>query len=172
LNYNDDIVLSSSNGNAVNSNNCSGSDMGIYLLLSSSHNELFQNQVWNNQGYGVYVLSGSSNRIWNNTIMGNNGATGTFNTSHVQAYDGGTLNSWNSTDGYGNWWSDWQSPDNAAPYGIVDHPYNISGSAGAKDNYPLTTPTVPIPEFGMMPLVLIAFLAMTVLAGEIRLKKP
>jgi len=82
----------------------------------------------------------------------------------------GTHNWWNSTDGYGNWWSDWQSPDNATPYGIVDLPYNISGSAGAKDSYPLTTPQAPIPEFGMMPFVVIVFLAVIVLTEETRRK--
>ncbi|MCX8173788.1 MAG: fibronectin type III domain-containing protein [Thermoplasmata archaeon] len=46
----------------------------------------------------------------------------------------------------GNYWSDWQEPDNNYD-GIVDLPYEIAGDAGAKDYSPLTyipaAPTVP-----------------------------
>jgi len=72
--------------------------------------------------------------------MDNNGASSTYDPSHIQASDDGTANWWNSTEGYGNYWSDWTAPDVNPPYGIVDEPYNISGSAGAKDFYPLTWP--------------------------------
>jgi len=75
-----------------------------------------------------------NNRIWNNTFIGNNGAASIYDSSHVQAYDSGMSNWWNSTDGYGNYWSDWQSPS---------LPYDISGTAGAKDCYPLATPPSP-----------------------------
>ena len=144
----DGICLSSSSNNTLINNTCSSNyHDGIGLALSSDNNEVSRDLVCNNAGYGVYISSGSNNRIWNNTIIGNNGATDTYNASHVQARNDGTYNWWNSTDGYGNWWNDWQSPDNVPPYGIVDLPYNISGSAGAKDNYPLTTPPAPKPEY-------------------------
>ena len=119
----------------------------------------------------IYDAS-SSNIVFNNTFIGNNGAGSTYNSSHVQAYDDGTNNWWNSTDGYGNWWSDWTKPDYVPPYGIVDLPYNISGSAGAKDYYPLTTtPTQPIPEFGVMPFVVV-LMAAIVFTTEGRRRKP
>jgi hypothetical protein len=95
----------------------------------------------NNTGYGVYIWSGSNNnRIWNNTFIGNNGAGSAYNSTHTQSYDDGTSNRWNSSGslhGYGNWWSDWQTQDIVPPFGIADSPYDISGSAGAKDYYPL-----------------------------------
>ncbi len=166
------IWLDASNNNILVSNDFSLNDAdGMTLALSSHGNGISHNLVGNNTGYGVSVESGSGNRIWNNTFIGNNGATGTYDPSHVQASDAGTYNSWNGTDGHGNWWNDWQSPDNVPPFGIVDLPYNISGSANAQDNYPLTTPPAPIPEFGMMPIVVMVLMAVIVLAGETRQKK-
>ncbi len=168
------MYLGQSSQNTVINNNCSSNVYdGIYLDSSSSHNGISRNLLSNNARYGVDISSvdDDHNLIRNNTFFGNNGATGTYSASHVQAYDDGTDNWWNSTDGYGNWWNDWQSPDNVPPYGIVDLPYNISGSASAKDNYPLTTPPSPIPEFGMLPIAAIALMAVIVLAGETRQKK-
>ena len=121
--------------------------------------------------YGVNISSGSNNVIWNNTFINNNGAGSTYDSSHIQACDDGTNNWWNSTDNYGNYWSDWTTPDVAPADGIVDVPYDIAGSAGAKDYYPLTTtPTEPIPEFGMMPFVVLVLLIVVVLAGKARRK--
>ena len=95
----------------------------------------------------IYDAS-SSNIVFNNTFIGNNGAGSTYNSSHVQACDDGTNNWWNSTDGYGNYWSDWTSPD-VDMNGIVDVPYVLDGGSGAKDYYPLTTtPTQPIQSSG------------------------
>jgi parallel beta-helix repeat protein len=162
-----------STGNTLSNNNCSNNSIGIYLVLASSGNTLNNNNCSSNKGYGICLVSPiNSNIIWNNTLIHNNGATDTYDANHVQAYDDGTYNWWNSTDGYGNWWSDWQSPDNVLPYGIVDLPYNISGSAGAKDYYPLTTtPTEPIPEFGLMPLTMMVFVMAIVLTIGVRRRK-
>jgi parallel beta-helix repeat protein len=170
-----------SSNNTLVSNNCSENSIyGIYLAYSRD-NILTNNTCSYNLGYGLYVTNGDSsipnyisrnNTIWNNTLIHNNGATDTYDANHIQAYDDGTNNSWNSADGYGNWWSDWQSPDNVPPYGIVDLPYNISGNAGAKDHYPLTTPQAPIPEFGAMPLIVIAFVVAVVLTMGARPRKP
>jgi len=139
------IIIEQSSRNSLRDNNCSsdGAD-GIYLGLLSSNNEVSHNLVRNNAGYGVIIdystdYPGSNNRIWNNTFIGDNGATGTYDSSRAQAFDGGAHNWWNSTEGYGNYWSDWTTPDAVPPWGVVDHPYDISGSAGAKDYYPLTT---------------------------------
>jgi parallel beta-helix repeat protein len=156
------IYLGASSNNTLSGNNCSDDYVGIDLEGPCNDNEISRNLVCDNTGYGVEVLSGSNNRIWNNTIIGNNGATGAYDASHVQAFDGGTHNWWNSTNGYGNWWSDWQSPDIAPPYGIVDLPYVISGRLDvrerdwSRDYYPLTT-TPQESHTSMMLLVVIAF---------------
>jgi parallel beta-helix repeat protein len=146
---------------------------GIYLY-DSSGNTIVKNSISGNIGYGLhltgYLLFSNSNRIWSNSFMYNNGAGDTFDPAHVQAYDDGSDNWWNSTDGYGNWWSDWRAPDDNWD-GIVDNPYNISGSAGAKDYYPQTVPGTPIPEFGMMPLIMMVFVMAIVLTIGARRRK-
>jgi len=187
------IGLHDSSGNTLSNNNCSNNGYGIYIYSSSNNtlrdntcsnnwcgmyldssdgNGIIWNEINNNTNYGLTISSDSNdNRISNNAFAGNNGATDTYDVSHVQAYDDGLGNLWNSTDGYGNYWSDWTGPD-ADMNGVVDLPYNISGSAGAEDNYPLTTVQTPIPEFGMMPLVVIGLMAVILVAGEVGRKKP
>jgi len=140
-NYNGIRLVSSAHNN-LNGNNCSNNQNGILLYSASNDNSLIGNLVSNNSldnntNYGVMIQDGSKNRIWNNSLINNNGANDTYNASHVQAYDDDASNWWNSS-GYGNYWFDWRVPDSVAPFGIVDKPYNISGSAGAKDYFPLT----------------------------------
>ena len=111
-----------------------------------------------------------SNIIFNNTFVDNNGAGSIYDLNHIQAIDDGTNNWWNSsTYEHGNYWSDWTTPDNFPPWGIVDVPYNISGSAGAKDYYPQTTaPIIPEPSI----LVLAGIMMMIFLMIGRTRKKP
>jgi parallel beta-helix repeat protein len=142
----------------LDSNNCSSNSRWGIQVGYSSGTVMLRNQLCYNLQYGMCIWSGSSfNFAFNNTFIGNNGAGSAYDPSHVQAIDDGPNNWWNSTDGYGNHWSDWTTPDVAPPDGIVDIPYDIGGSAGAKDYYPQTTPQAPIPEFGTIPLVVIGF---------------
>jgi parallel beta-helix repeat protein len=164
------ILLGASNGNSLINNTCiSNNRVGIEILGSSEAmcigNSIAFNLIRNNSGRGIEIGGLSNdNRIWNNTFADNNGATDTYDAAHIQAIDDGLGNWWNSTDGYGNYWSDWTTPDAIPPWGVVDHPYLLDGSAGAEDYYPLTTtPSEPIPEFGMMPFVVMVLLATTVL---------
>jgi len=106
--------------------------------------------------------------IWNNIFYHNNGTGDTYDPLLVQAYDDGTNNWWNSTEGYGNFWSDWTTPDNDFN-GIVDIPYNISGSSGAKDYYPQTiAPIIPEPSI----LILAGIMMMLFLIIGRTRKKP
>ena len=134
-------LVSSSYYNTLNNNTCnSNSISGIILLSFSNSNIISWNQACNNINYGVNIQSGSNNRIWNNTLINNNGAGSVYNPSNIQAYDAGTNNRWNSSGtlhGYGNWWSDLTAPDMNLD-GIVDWSYNLTGSAGAKDYCPRT----------------------------------
>jgi len=187
------IFVTSSDGNSLTNNDCSGNYCGISLEDSgnntvtdnncslnrgdgikfggSNTNTILSNWIEDNTGFGIAIWSCIDNRIWNNTFIGNNGAGGTYDPSHIQARDDCSGNWWNNTNGYGNYWSDWTTPDVAPPDGIVDVPYDIAGSAGAKDYYPLTTPQAPIPEFGMMPFVVMVFLAAALLTREARRRK-
>jgi len=146
------IKVTTFSSNNVLSNNTFSSNVqfGIYLSGWSSNNTISWNQVCNNTFQGVYLYSGSNNRVWNNTFYHNNGSGDTYNQAMNQALDSGGINWWNSTNGYGNYWADWTTPDDVYRFGIVDLPYNITGTRHAKDYYPLTSPKVsapPIPEF-------------------------
>ena len=191
------IELYVSSSNTLIDNNCSNGNCGILLETSSNGNSLINNTCISNSRYGIFIVGPScignsiaanlirdnseygiciiwlstNNRIWNNTFTYNNGATDTYDAAHIQAIDDGLGNWWNSTDGYGNYWSDWTTPDVAPPDGIVDVPYDVAGGVGAKDYYPLTTPQAPIPEFGMMPIVVTILLAAIFLITGARRRK-
>jgi len=161
----DGITIYSS-GNRVDNNSCSDNVRGIffgcrgsfltYIEVTSYDNIVCNNLLSNNSQYGIEIIHASNNVIWNNTFIGNNHVTGSYSSSYPQAYDDGTDNRWNSSEGYGNYWSDWTGPDNSAPFGIVDSPYELAGSTGAKDYSPLTAPHVSITYGapGLPPLIL------------------
>jgi parallel beta-helix repeat protein len=167
------LIWWDSSNNTLARNNCSENSVNGIRLVSSTNNMLTDNSCSNNLEYGIHVQAtdwmsnyvSTNNTIWNNTLIGNNGATSIYDPSHVQACDEGTGNWWNSSGGYGNYWSDWTTPD-ADWNGIVDLPYNISGDAGAKDYYPLTTSEAPIPEFSssVFPVIIIVSV-MTIVIG-------
>jgi len=156
-NYYGMFLSTSSNDNTLINNTCSENGYEGIALNGSSSNEIIWNQICNNTRYGIGVWGSSNNEIWNNTFIDNNGAGSIYDPSHIQAYDDVTGNWWNSTDGYGNYWSDWTTPDNVPPWGIVDNTYNISGGAGAKDYYPQTTaPIISEPLIFILAGIMIA----------------
>ncbi|MEM4262427.1 MAG: NosD domain-containing protein [Thermoplasmata archaeon] len=160
------LVLDGASNNTLTNNACSDNLLGIYLEDSSSFNTIAHNSICNNTLHGIYSSSSNRNTFFNNNFWYNNGATDTYASDHAQAYDSGTGNRWNSTDGYGNFWCDWTTPDDDIN-GIVDRPYNISGSAGAKDWYPLTSFPY-IPEFASAGAFALTTVLVAVLAIAIR----
>ncbi|AGB05273.1 parallel beta-helix repeat (two copies) [Aciduliprofundum sp. MAR08-339] len=148
-NNDDGIYLVDSSNNVLTNNIIYKNGNGIYLDSSSSIT-ITNNGIRSNYGYGVYIDSGSNNRIYSNTFAYNNGSNSTYNYSHIQACDDGSSNYWD-TSKYGNYWLDWAENNDTNDEnhdGIVDWPYRIDGSAGAKDYYPLKNRTVimvPLP---------------------------
>ena len=140
FNHGNGINIANCTSIVVRGNNASSNGRNGVNLTSCEYVTIDWNQLYDNSQYGVRIDSGSSsNIVSNNTFIRNNGAGSTYDSNHVQASDDGTANWWNSADGSGNYWSDWTTPD-ANHDGIVDPPYNISGSAGSKDYYPLIAP--------------------------------
>jgi parallel beta-helix repeat protein len=130
-------LWSSCNNNTLSRNNCSwNTNDGVFIEESSDGNELFFNQLVGNTQYGVEIRTSLDNLVWNNTLLGNNGAGTVYSPAHVQARNTVTANFWNTTGGIGNYWSDWQGRDFNSD-GIQDAPYNTSGNANAQDFYPL-----------------------------------
>ncbi len=119
--------------------------MGMDIDNDSNYNEVFLNGFWNQSGYAVRAERQSTgNVIHNNTFYGNNGASATYNEYHVQCYDDCEGNIW-SMNGYGNFWSDWTSPDDDAD-GIVDYPYALDPVGYSYDEFPLVAPTSVVPD--------------------------
>jgi parallel beta-helix repeat protein len=113
--------------------NCTGSS-GLFLL-DSAYETITNNAFVDNSQYGIRALwNDYTSLIVNNSFIRNCG-TGEVWTGQSQAYDDSGLIDW-SQGSYGNYWFDWQSPDDDGD-GIVDLPYIISGGAGAYDPYPL-----------------------------------
>jgi len=146
------ITLSSARNNVIFNNTFSDSQRdGIALesfvidpIYTSSNNTIFNNTMSDNTMFGVNISALSfDNVVWNNTISNNTGSSSTYSPSNAQAHDDGGRNSWNSSSGYGNWWSDLTAPDNVAPFDIIDWPYNLTGSAGAKDYCPRVDSEAP-----------------------------
>ena len=125
-------------GNIVRDN----SGYGIYVF--GNNNELYNNTIEENDDYGIILYNSTGNEIYWNDLTNNNGgvqgsdnrATNTWNTptSVDYCYNGGTY-----TNFTGNYWDDWTTPDSTGD-GIVDTPYALDGGAGAEDSYPLVVP--------------------------------
>jgi parallel beta-helix repeat protein len=155
--------------NNLSGNDCdNSSSIGIFLEMSSS-NAISYNDIADNSGYGVALdSSSSSNTIWNNTFLDNNGGG-------IQALDDCIGNSWNVPGfphGYGNYWDDLTSPDSDFD-GIVDWSYNLTGAAGAKDWYPLTTKSIPpwIPEFSEVIVPIVGLMLIALIFDRARKKQ-
>jgi len=174
-NHNDEsgTILDHSSSNLISNNTCSNNGYyGIWMYSSSNDNNIIiNNLISNNTNYGIYIYSGCShNRIYNNSFYYNDGSENTFNSLHIQAYDGGSNNYWNSSTGIGNYWHDWANNNNTNDQngdGIVDWPYPIAGSAGAKDYYPLKNPTI-VPEFSLFDLILILLVSLAIFYLRVR----
>lgn len=136
--------------NTIENNIFSNNQYGLYLSLLST-SELKGNICSYNTNIGIYLESSIMNKITlnrveyngknivletrssNNTLFQNN-----FYSTHDENYvfDGGKNNKWNNSI-YGNYWSNWNNPDYNED-GIVDHPYQIIGSANSTDYFPLS----------------------------------
>ncbi|MGA1872533.1 MAG: LamG-like jellyroll fold domain-containing protein [Thermoplasmatota archaeon] len=123
------ILIDRSTDNTFVSNSIEDFE-GHGVLLSESSENLFRENLARNNRYKALAIGKQSsvNSITLNDIVGNNGGSD-------QALDDGPSNMWD-VDGMGNFWSDWTMPDSDIDL-VVDHPYSISGEAGAKDRYPL-----------------------------------
>jgi parallel beta-helix repeat protein len=171
LGNNDGISMMDSDSNDILNNTVdSSTNYGIVLSWDyNNDNEIAGNHVQDSTDYGIIIVWGSGNRVWNNTLIDNNGAGAVYDVLHLQGYDGDSGNFWNTSGtphGYGNNWSDLQAPDSDWD-GIVDWSYNITGN---KDFYPLTTPGTPIPEPAV--LILIGLMATVFfVSNHIRKKK-
>lgn len=110
-------------------------NIGI-ILNGTSYSVITDNVIAQNFWMGAHISTDSSspiilpgyNRFCYNNFADNAGMG-------TQAYDSQERNIWNASD-RGNYWSDWTGPDTDHD-GIVDYPYPLAGSVGAKDYKPI-----------------------------------
>jgi len=108
-------------------------------------------KITGNTGYGIELLGSSNTNIFSNNLIGNNGATSVYDTTHIQAYDDSAdANFWNAEyPTGGNYWSDYDGTDDSSGAdqnipgsdGIGDTPYPLHPLlVDNEDNYPLMNP--------------------------------
>ena len=137
---------------------------GIYLGSSTS-NTIIRNVVYEND-YGIWMEFGSNNNTISENSINDNSLTGIFINISIGTYiylncfsntlnanDDGSANHWdNGTKG--NYWTDYTGSD-ADNNGIGDVSYNINGSAGSQDNFPLMECPISVQDGEGFPLELI-----------------
>lgn len=134
------VVLTNSTHCELSRNLISESEeYGIYLLMTSSYNLIFWNNIKNNsQAISIDFVDSRNNTFYQNNFIQNNIQTSGF---------GVPANTWNNTyPAGGNYWSDYTDTDvksgpdqnEAGSDGIGDESYGLY--LGAEDHYPLMGP--------------------------------
>ncbi len=135
----------------IENNILQNDDYGIEIRMSSN-SFIINNTVSDNTWFGIYLDDSEAVHVYYNTF-----------TNNTEYRDNSALNFWHN--GYpsgGNYWSDYNGTDLfsgpgqnlSGPDGIGDTPYtNIQGGTGARDNYPLMSPWTPsTPEEFSIPI--------------------
>ncbi len=130
-------IFEQSTGNQILENNVTSNDFGIGLEFGNKYNNLTMNRLTSN-GYGIYIVNGSRNIVYNNYLQNSYNAFDDWN------YTKGSIpNAWNITKTLGtnilggpflggNFYSDYASTVHCSPCdpdgdGMGDTPYPILG---------------------------------------------
>jgi len=140
-------VYKGSDDNIISRNTVDKCNVGIRLYDCKS-NTIKENIIIHCLNVGILADQGSTNNlIFNNALLYNHKSGDTYNSSEevdisIQATDEVGKNHWNTTDGTGNYWRDWTTPDHDNN-GIVEKPYKLHGS-DTYDYFPLSQPPMPV----------------------------
>jgi len=121
---------------------------GLFIVLSDNC-EIIDNIIENNENNGIDAYASHDNLYIRNVIRNNLKIGISFDFTQysnllyencfientINAQDNGTDNQWDNGI-TGNYWDDYSGSDGDGN-GIGDVPYNITGSAGSQDNFPL-----------------------------------
>ncbi len=128
---------------------------GIVLFALTSNITLTGNWIENCTEYGISVeraeMPNLNNTIFGNILLGNNGATASYDPSHLQASDDASCGTQWSVSGVGgrrgNYYSDLTGPD-AHHIGFVDVPYTIAANVSDARPYASLVPYEPTTVIG------------------------
>jgi len=109
----------------INLNLIINNDIGIWMRYNDNDNNTIRNNLIKDNEIGAYITSGERNLFFNNTFIQNS----------INAYDSVDNTLWDNGS-IGNYWSDYSGKD-MNDDGIGDEPYNISGTSGNIDNFPI-----------------------------------
>jgi len=143
-------INDNSNFNTISGNTVINNQLGISIFNDSDNNTVVGNTAKENAWAGIACISQSdSNFMLDNDVSDNSigvnistsdcrfntvyNNTFTLNTLHAD--DEGSNNNWNLGT-LGNYWDNYTGSD-LDDDGIGNIPYNVSGSAGSKDYYPI-----------------------------------
>ncbi|HOK58812.1 MAG TPA: NosD domain-containing protein [Methanothrix sp.] len=133
------IELYEAGSNLIETNTIVENDgNGIYLLSGCDENTIRGNRISGNGGDGIHVFESNRNLIFNNVVADNIGddAYDDYNATELGT---GDANRWD--DGSrGNYYSDNHCTDSNRD-GICDSPYSIPGGDGV-DRFPLASPSI------------------------------
>ncbi len=141
------IALISSDNNTFLDNELNNIGAGFYAWFS--HNNTFQNNKIQHNYYGIRFVGCINNTFLDNYIYNNskegisidsdsNGNIFWLNliiNNFINAVDNSIFNKWDNGS-IGNYWDDYIGTDSNND-NIGDVPYNITGTAGSKDYYPI-----------------------------------
>jgi len=171
------IQLFYSYNNTISENTVKNhSHFGIYIY-NSTNNIFSGNIVNNNLLYGIYLEVCLNNTITKNSVSDNlfgicldeesnenNIYLNCFTNNGLNALDHGSNNYWDNGT-MGNYWSDYTGLDEDNDR-IGDIPYNIAGTAGSQDNFPLMKCPLSLRGTGRIPIELI-FLISVISGGVV-----
>jgi len=158
------IEVRSSYDNIVSENALINNNNAGIAILYSNDNIISENDIRNNFRWGIALYDSDYNTISENGISHNgdminagiNLDVSSFNSIYLNCFD----NNLNANDegsnnnldngAKGNYWEDYNGSDENGD-GIGDVPYNISGSAGSQDNFPLMKCPITAQEDGRIP---------------------
>ncbi|MFX1237149.1 MAG: NosD domain-containing protein, partial [Promethearchaeota archaeon] len=118
------ISLFNTRYNLISGNLLLNNLIGINVNQECEDNTITQNSIYSNIEMGVFINSSSNNTLYYNFFIKNG----------INAEDNGTTNFWDRNR-VGNSWDDYYG--SYAINGTGIDPYNISGTAGSRDRYPI-----------------------------------
>ncbi|MHA1522534.1 MAG: NosD domain-containing protein [Promethearchaeota archaeon] len=154
------IYLDGSSNTTIHANQISENELGGILIDDSYGCDILENELIGNFDFGLSCEDADDTIISGNRIKATNG-TGVYLDSDsgvnviynndfidniLHAEDNGTLNEW-FLGTVGNYWDNYTGTDGDGN-DIGDQPYNISGSAGSQDDYPIVDHLGPAVEAG------------------------
>ncbi len=147
------MELISSINNTISGNHIENGATGIFFYGGNRENVFNDNIIRDNlRGMEFAYGSSGNNTIYNNCFVAND--------YRGNAIDDGANNNWDNGSS-GNYWDDYSGVDNDND-GIGDSSYNITGSAGSSDNYPLMECPYPLPQpesFDWFPIIIFIIIA-------------